>query len=196
MRTGLLALALLAPAACNGRPEPTPAPRAAPPAIADSKDAAMPTTILRPLAIPALALDALAPAGDLHEDSADGIRSVRIVTGPVRVAFSRGPAATLDELRTSLPGQLAFEPEADAKLCGLPARRLVASSTPPMGTGARSTPDGQLVFEPGGGTPTTFVAVATRRGAAWIRVVWIVATAERARYQSDETSFFAGVRCR
>lgn len=195
MRRCILAIAL---AACNGRPEPKPPPPAPPPTTspADSKDAAMPTTILRPVTIPALGLDALAPAGDLRDDTVDGTVSARIVTGPVRVAFSRGPGATLDQLRTTLPGQLTFEPDADTTLCGEPARRLVANMVPPIGTGARSGPDGQLVFEPGGGVPTTFVAVAAQRGGTWIRATWIVATARRAEFAADEAHFFAGLRCR
>jgi hypothetical protein len=205
MRACVLVIAL---AACNGRPEsrPVPAPAApvapsapaapAAPSSADSKDAAMPTTILRPLAIPALGIDALAPAGQLREDTLDGTVSARIVDGPVRFAFAKGPGATLDQLRASLPGQVTFEPEVDARLCGQPARRLVAHLVPPIGTGARRGPDGQLEHQPGGGEPTSFVAVATQRNGTWIRAVWIVATARRADHAADEANFFLGLRCR
>jgi len=192
MRGLLLAIALVA---CNGRREPTPTKPPLPADAPSSKAPAMTTTLLRSVAITVLDLDVLAPAGDLREDTVDGTVSARIVTGPVRVAFSKGPAATLDGLRATLPGQVTFEPESDATLCGQPARRLVANVVPPMGTGARTDPDGHLVFEPGGGTPTTFVAVATQRGGAWIRAVWIVATVKRAEHRPDEDRFFAGVRC-
>jgi hypothetical protein len=166
------------------------------PSPADPKDAAMPTTILRPIAIPALGIDALVPAGELREDTVDGTVSARIVDGPVRYAFSKGPGATLGQLRAGLPGQVTFEPEADARLCGQPARRLVANMIPPIGTGARRGPDGQLEHQPGGGEPTTFVAIATQRNGTWIRAVWIVATARRADHAADEAHFFVGLRCR
>lgn len=154
------------------------------------------TTLLHPVAIAALDLDALAPAGELREDTLDGTTSARLVSGPIRVAFSRGPGATLEQFRTSVPGQLRFEPETEATLCGVPAKRLVATLVPPMGTGARTAPDGSLVHGAGGGEPTTFVAVAGRRGESWVRAVWIVASASRATHRDDEDRFFAAVRCR
>jgi hypothetical protein len=177
-RAWLLALSL----ACgNGR-------RDAPPVKTHVEDAM--TSRLHAVTIPALALEALLPDGELREDTAGDVHSMRIVTGPIRIALSRG-GASLDQLRATLPGQLTFDPEVDATLCGQPARKLVAHVASTQGEGMRA--GGRL--EPGGSEPVTFVAVATKRGDVWIRAVWIVATAARDEHRTDEDRFFASVRC-
>jgi hypothetical protein len=194
MRPALLTIALVV--ACNGRHEATQPPLVDPPTAPTPKDAAMTSSLLHPVTLAALDLDALVPAGDLREDTVDGTVSARIVTGPVRVAFSKGPGATLDQLKATLPGQLTFEPVADATLCGQPAKRLVATMVPPIGTGARRDPDGKPEYAAGGGAHTTFVAVATERAGVWIRAQWIVDSAKRDDHRADEDRFFSGVRCR
>jgi hypothetical protein len=178
-RAWLLALAI----GCNGRHDAAPIK---PPAPEDAM-----TSHLHSVTIPELGLDALVPAGDLREDTRDDVHSMRIVTGPIRVALSTG-GATLDQLRATLPGKLTFEPEVDATLCGQPAKKLVAQLASTEGEGARS--GGNLA--PGGLGATTYVAVATQRGDGWVRAVWIVAAADRDRYRADEDRFFAGLRCK
>ena len=106
-----------------------------------------------------------------------------------------GKNQNLETFRAGLGGVVTFGTEEEVTICGLAARRLVATVEASSAVGLVEGPDGSIGHIYSSSESVTHVAVSLTLRDQGVLIKWQVATAKREAYGEAEQHFWSAVTC-